>query len=362
MKQIKLKKAMVLFLTVMLLVEMCPQKIYADGDNSHIYYTTGTIVLDEKKGEILIGSIDWSSGDMKEMAKKYKAKCKLNKAELLKQITPKDINELTVKIDRYGAAIEPINGNKIVISYIGADDKTKVTVNTSQEKQKLTVSIKGNRKHTFYVNPTEKERANTIKIGIPKSLFGKITIKTETGSTLVSQTGAQINGSSASGIIIVKEETAVKKITMETKSGTVRVDGKQIKNEVSLKSKNGTTQLKADTVTGTVKMEAKNGTVELNAGTLSEAHLKALNGDVTAKVDKLTGDTTVQVRNGDLKFHLTREPEDLKLVVPGAKSKDKTPYGWILPSGWNNGHVVGSGKPVLTLKAASNGDLYFKIG
>lgn len=361
MKQIKLKKAIVLLLTVMLLVEMCPQKIYADEDYPYTY-SAGTVVLNESKGEMLVGEVYWGNGDVKETAKRYKAKCKLNKAELLKQITPENINQLAVKVDCFGAAIEPINGNKIVISYIGAADKTKVKVNTSQEKQKLTVSIKGNSRHTFYINPSENERANTIKIGIPKKLFGKITINSETGSTWVSQTGARINGSSVSGTIIVKEETASKKITMETINGTVFVEGKQIKNDVSLKCVNGTARLEAGTVTGTVEMKTTNGEVELKAGTLSEAHLEASNGEVTAKADRLTGDTTAQVSNGSLKFHLTKEPKDLTLAVFGAGSKNKMPYSWKLPAGWKNGSAVGNGKPVLTLKAAVNGDLNFKIG
>lgn len=363
MKKTSLKKIIILTLVSIVLVQSYPKETFAKEKNSSTYYSTGTIVLDTEKGEMLTGDgVVWNNNnkrDMKKLVDKYKGKCKLNQIQTLKQITFKDINELTVSVSKYGAAIEPISGNHIIISYVGPDDKSKVKVTTSKVNQKLVVNIKGDEKHTFYINPSEKTRANTIKIGIPKKLFNKINIDGNTGSTVISKTGSIINGKSKSGIIIVKENTASKKIDMETLNGIVRVEGNHIKEGVSLKSTNGTTVLKSDTVTGSIKMETRNGIVNLKAGSLSKSQLKATNGIVNAKVGKLTGNTKAIVSNGVLRFELTKKPKNLKFVLDG--TANKWTNTWKLPSGWKNGHIVGTGKPVLTLKAASNGILKFEV-
>lgn len=369
MKKISLKKIMILAFIVLLIAENLPQKTFSmerktssKKENTDIYFYSGsTMIFDTKKGEMFIGAdVVWHNyGELDKIKEKYKGKCKLNQQQLLKKISYQDVNELQVYVSRYGAAIEPISGNQIEIYYVGADDINKVTVGTSKVNQKLTVNIKGADKHAFYINPSEQTRANTIKIGIPKKLFKKINVDGVNGSIMLSKTNAAVNGKSKSGIIIVKEDTAAKKITLSTTNGAVRVEGNQVKEAVSLKSKNGTTILEADTVTGKVKMQTRNGTVKLEAGSLSRSKLEADNGTVTAKVGTLTGDTKASVDNGVLRFELTKKPKNLKFVLDGTASKWLP--NWKLPVGWKNGHTVGNGKPVLTLKAASNGVLKFDV-
>lgn len=369
MKKISLKRIMILAFIVLLIVENQPQKTFSKEErvsskkeNTDTYfYSNSSIVFSTKEGEMLIGTdaVWQNNGGLNKLKEKYKGKCNLNQQQLLKKISFHNANELQVCVSKYGAAIEPISGNEIEIYCVGADDKNKVAVSTSKENQKLTVNIKGAEKHTFYINPSEHTRANTIKIGIPKKLFKKINIDGDTGSTIVSKTNTEINGKSKSGIIIVKDDTISKKITLNTGNGTVRVGATQIRKEIFLNCLNGGAIIDADTVTGKVKMQTTNGTVNLRAGSLSESKLKAANGTVNAKVGTLTGDTEASVSNGVLRFELTKEPKNLKFVLNGTANKWLP--NWKLPAGWKNGHTVGNGKPVLTLKAASNGVLKFDV-
>lgn len=358
-----LKRILCLVLAGMVLAQLAPMKGEAYTFSTNKDSDSVVFIVNEKKGEILTGKFEffWHKEDLNKELKKYKGKCELNKEEALKKIASQGLNELVIKASSYGALIEPVNGNQIVLSYIGADNKKDVKVASSREKQKLTISVEGDTDRTFYINTSEKERANTIKIGVPRELFKKITLKTSGASVKVSKTGAVIEGNAGNGILTVSEIKADQKVTMKTTNGTIRVEAKNINADISLKTTNGTAQIEADSIYGTIKMETINGDVDLKAKSVSKSVLKAVNGDVTASVERITKDTQASVSNGSLDFKLTKKPENLKLVVPGAKGKN-LPDGWSLPSGWRNGHTVGNGEPVLTLKAASNGDLRFRIG
>lgn len=358
-----LKRILCLVLIEMLLVPLVPMKGKAYTFSVNKDSNGAVFVIDEKKGEILIGNFEFFryKKELDKEVKKYKEKCQLNQEEALKKIGSQGLNELVIKASCYGVLIEPVDGKQIVLSYMGADNKKNVKVTSSREKQKLTISIEGDTNRIFYINTWEKEYANTIKIGVPRKLFEKITLKSRTASVRVSKTGAVIGGNTENGIVIVNETKANQKVTMKTTNGTIRVEAESINADVSLKTTNGTAQIEADSIYGTIRMETTNGEVNLKAKRISKSVLKAVNGDIKASLERLTKNTQASVSNGRLDFKLTKKPKNLKLVVSGANGNN-LPFGWSLPSGWRDGHTVGKGEPVLTLKAAPNGDMRFRIG
>ena len=95
----------------------------------------------------------------------------------------------------------------------------------------------------------------------------------------------------------------------------------------------------------------------MEAGTLGRARLRAENGSVKAEVGTVGEDVYAGVSNGSLRFTLTRQPADLTFRLDGQSSWSR----FTLPKGWEDGHTVGSGKPLLTL-ACENGTLNFQIG
>lgn len=317
-------------------------------------------------GEAVLGSGDVENrrifggdgpGDWKQELEQWRANCTPNTVTPIRDIPAQGINALRVNARLCGVAVEPSKSGNFELSYVGVEKPEDIKVETQVEDGLLTLTCERQDGAFIYVNPGAEFRVNTVRLGVPAGVLERFQVDCGTASVLIADPDAPVTGYTPNGMIRVTGDKLAHPVTMESKNGSVTVRGGEVRADVTLHAANGSVVLKANDASGLCDLSAENGSVKVEAGTLGRARLRAENGSVKAEVGTVGEDVYAGVSNGSLRFTLTRQPADLTFRLDGQSSWSR----FTLPKGWEDGHTVGSGKPLLTL-ACENGTLNFQIG
>ena len=317
-------------------------------------------------GEAVLGSGDVENrrifggdgpGDLKQELEQWRANCTPNTVTPIRDIPAQGINALRVNARLCGVAVEPSESGNFELSYVGVEKPEDIKVETQVENGLLTLTCERQDGAFIYVNPGAEFRVNTVRLGVPAGVLERFQVDCGTASVLIADPDAPVTGYTPNGMIRVTGDKLAHPVTMESKNGSVTVRGGEVRADVTLHAANGSVVLKANDASGLCDLSAENGSVKVEAGTLGRARLRAENGSVKAEVGTVGEDVYAGVSNGSLRFTLTRQPADLTFKLDGQSSWSR----FTLPKGWEDGHTVGSGKPLLTL-ACENGTLNFQIG
>lgn len=337
-------------------------------------------------GEAVLGSGDVENrrifggdgpGDLKQELEQWRADCTPNTVTPIRDIPAQGINALRVNARLCGVAVEPSESGNFELSYVGVEKPEDIKVETQVENGLLTLTCERQDGAFIYVNPGAEFRVNTVRLSVPAGVLERFQVDCGTASVLIADPDAPVTGYTPNGMIRVTGDKLAHPVTMESRNGSVAVQGGEIGADVMMESKNGSVTvrggevradvtlhaangsvvLKANDASGLCDLSAENGSVKVEAGTLGRARLRAENGSVKAEVGTVGEDVYAGVSNGSLRFTLTRQPADLTFRLDGQSSWSR----FTLPKGWEDGHTVGSGKPLLTL-ACENGTLNFQIG
>ena len=337
-------------------------------------------------GEAVLGSGDVenrrifggdSPGDWKQELEQWRANCTPNTVTPIRDIPAEGINALRVNAQLCGVAVEPSESGSFELSYVGVEKPEDIKVETQVENGLLTLTCERQDGAFIYVNPGAEFRVNTVRLGVPAGVLERFQVDCGTASVLIADPDAPVTGYTPNGMIRVTGDKLAHPVTMESRNGSVAVQGGEIGADVMMESKNGSVTvrggevradvtlhaangsvvLKANDASGLCDLSAENGSVKVEAGTLGRARLRAENGSVKAEVGTVGEDVYAGVSSGSLRFTLTRQPADLTFRLDGQSSWSR----FTLPKGWEDGRIVGSGKPLLTL-ACENGTLNFQIG
>lgn len=317
-------------------------------------------------GEAVLGSDDVGNrrifhgdgpSDWKKELEQWRADCTPNTVTPIRDIPAEGINALRVNAQLCGVAVEPSESGSFELSYVGVEKPEDIKVETQVENGLLTLTCERQDGAFIYVNPGAEFRVNTVRLGVPAGVLERFQVDCGTASVLIAGPDAPVAGYTPNGMIRVTGDKLAHPVTMESRNGSVAVQGGEVGADVTMHAANGSVVLKAGDVSGSCGLSAENGSVQVEAGTLRSAQLSAKNGSVSAEVGTVGEDVYAGVSNGSLKFTLTRQPADLTFKLDGKSSWSQ----FTLPKGWEDGHTVGSGKPLLTL-ACKNGTLNFRIG
>ncbi|BDF71692.1 hypothetical protein CE91St41_10810 [Oscillospiraceae bacterium] len=317
-------------------------------------------------GEAVLGSGDVENrrifggdgpGDWKQELEQWRANCTPNTVTPIRDIPAQGIDALRINAQLCGVAVEPSKSGNFELSYVGVEKPEDIKVETQVEDGLLTLTCERQDGAFIYVNPGAEFRVNTVRLGVPAGVLERFQVDCGTASVLIADPDAPVTGYTPNGMIRVTGDKLAHPVTMESKNGSVTVRGGEVRADVTLHAANGSVVLKANDASGLCDLSAENGSVKVEAGTLGRARLRAENGSVKAEVGTVGEDVYAGVSNGSLKFTLTRQPADLTFRLDGQSSWSR----FTLPKGWEDGHTMGSGKPLLTL-ACENGTLNFQIG
>lgn len=281
-----------------------------------------------------------------------------NTVTAIKTIPNQNIATLRVNADLCGVAVEPSESGSFEFSYIGVKEAGDIAVETAIKDGVLTVTCTGAMPTEGYVNTDPDFRVNTVLVGVPTGVLQEIRLDCGVGSLLVNGVDVPVRGIGNSGLIRVTGNTISASVELQCDRGALVVQGTMVSAPVILNARNGSVALTVATVTGKADLSTKNGSMDIKVDQLDNARLESRNGSITAEIDAVGENVFAGVENGMLKFHLTKEPQNLVFHLSGGWDGR---WGAELPKGWHDGYTVGTGKPVLELSASPNGILSFTV-
>lgn len=361
------KKLIAVVLCTAMMAANQPAVLAYDNGNSSPYQSTqmgmrtgefkengDEIILVESK---ILEEINYK-GDYDKLRERVNQGLTPNSITKGKTIPSANIKTLDIKTASIGVVLEPVEGADFTIDYISVGDINAIQLDAKAANGTLSIDIIGSPTGSRILNTAEKERTNVIRIGIPACALEKINVTEEKISCiLVSRLTIPVQAKMINGIIRIQDETVKNAVDMEASSGDLLVIGKEIAGSVKLSVTSGDAVIKADSITGAMELNATSGDLSIDADQIKTGTFKATSGDIRAYIGTILERVDAEITSGDMKFHLLKQPTNLKFEFDGTNWTDEVS----LPNGWTDGYTVGNGKPVLRL-GVSSGDLDMDIG
>lgn len=279
------------------------------------------------------------------------------RTKLESKALPAKAKRLEISADYCGVLVEPSATGKLELLLAGvrqADrDKFSVSLSTGADGV-LRLTAKGD-ESLHFISMKEGSLVNTVVLQFPATRLAELELSAGYGMVRSFDLAEETTGKTSSGNLEIRDETVRGNCTMESESGDVKVSGTAaVSGKIRLTTKNGDAQLKGGAVSGPVELRSQNGDSLLFADSVGQAAISTANGDALLETGAMKGDVSLASGNGDVAVRFLKAPENLGLTLR-AGNGDR-----ILPPGWKNGYIRGSGSPSLTVESG-NGDVLIQL-